>query len=365
MKGAIALEDGKVFYGESFGAEGERSGEIVFNTSITGYQEILTDPSYCGQIVILTYPHIGNYGINFEDFESSGPKVEGFIVREASGIFSNWRGEFSLQEFLQKNNIVALEGVDTRALTKHIREKGAMRSIISTTDLDKESLVRKAKLSPSIIKRDLVKFVTCEKKHTIEPKKELHKIGILDCGVKSNILNSLLKRNCKLTIFPANTPPDEIINEDIQGLLLSNGPGDPEGVEYVIETVREIIKMLKDGLELPIFGICLGHQIIALASGGKTFKLKFGHRGANHPVKEIKTQKIEITSQNHGFCVDPDTVCEEFEITHFNLYDNTLEGLRHKELPIFSVQYHPEASPGPHESNYLFDNFIRMIEDYA
>ena len=357
MKTAIiALEDGKIFKGFSFGATGERYGEVVFNTSMAGYQEILTDPSYKGQIVAMTYPLIGNYGINPEDVESRKPFVEGFIVKEYSRIPSNWRSQKSLDEYLKENNIIGIEGIDTRALTRHIRLQGAMKAVISTEDLDEDSLVRKAKESPGLIGRDLVKEVT-SKKLQVWNDKGKYKVIVIDCGVKFNILRELAKNDCKVIFLPAKTDAKSILDMKPDGLLLSNGPGDPAGVPYVVETVKELLG------KIPIFGICLGQQMLGLALGGKTYKLKFGHHGANHPVKDLKTGKIYITVQNHGFCVDIDSLNKkDIEITHINLNDNTLEGMRHKKLPIFSVQFHPEASPGPHDAQYLFGEFVDMMK---
>jgi len=369
MKAILALEDGTVFEGESFGANGEASGEVVFNTSMTGYQEILTDPSYKGQFVCMTYPLIGNYGVNSDDFESRKPFVSGFIVKENSRIFSNWRAEGSLNEFLKNSNILGIEGIDTRALTRHIRLVGAMKAVISTNKKSKEELVMKAKESPYLIGRDLVKEVTCEKPYILNEnskhptltrlgtRNEL-KVVVIDCGVKYSILKCLAARGCKVIVVPAQMESKKILSYHPDGILISNGPGDPASLSYVVNTVRNIIDK-----RIPIFGICLGHQILGLALGGKTYKLKFGHHGGNHPVKDIRTGKIDITAQNHDFCVDPKTLNkEEIEITHINLYDQTLEGLRHKVLPIFSVQYHPESSPGPHDANYLFDKFIKIIK---
>lgn len=386
MKALVALEDGLVFEGISFGASGERRGEVVFNTSMTGYLEILTDPSYKGQIVTMTYPLIGNYGINVEDFESRQPFVEGFIVKENSRIFSNWRAQKSLSEFLKDFGILGIEGVDTRALTRHIRLEGAMKAVISTEDLDKRSLVNKAKASPGLIGKDLVKEVSCKQAYSwddnrplgfpfgelpcvhysaIENKPRISDNGenflvvVLDCGVKYNILRMLNKVGCRVKIVPAKTKANEILKLQPDGLLLSNGPGDPEGVAYVATEVKKLLG------KLPIFGICLGHQILGLALGGKTYKLKFGHHGGNHPVKDLKTSKVAITVQNHGFCVDIDSLDKKkIELTHVNLNDNTLEGMRHKELPVFSVQYHPEASPGPHDARYLFEEFVKMIKEF-
>ncbi|MFH1777578.1 MAG: glutamine-hydrolyzing carbamoyl-phosphate synthase small subunit [Candidatus Omnitrophota bacterium] len=364
MKAKLVLEDGRVFAGVSFGAHGERYGEVVFNTSMTGYQEIITDPSYKGQIVTMTYPLIGNYGINLEDMESRGPNLEGFVVKECSRITSNWRAQMSLTEYLQRNNIVGIEGVDTRALTRHIRMQGAMKAVISTEDLDDKSLIRKAKKSPGLVGRDLVIQVTCGQTYvcpqltvnSVQFTGRQLKVIVIDCGVKLNILRELQKNNCEITIVPAKTPAEKILKMQPDGILLSNGPGDPAGVPYVVDTVKALIG------KLPIFGICLGHQMLGLALGGKTYKLKFGHHGANHPVKDLTTDKIAITVQNHGFCIDIDSLNkDEIEITHINLNDNTLEGIRHKRLPIFSVQFHPEASAGPHDAEYLFKEFVKMM----
>ncbi len=359
MEAILALEDGRIFKGESFGATGESSGEVVFNTSMTGYQEILTDPSYKGQIVTMTYPLIGNYGINKEDVESRGVFLEGFVVKEYSKIASNWRKDKSLGEYLKENGILGIEAIDTRELTLHIRKAGAMKAILSTEDLDERSLVKKAISSPGLIGVDLVKEVTSNHKYVWDKAKESkYRVVVIDCGVKYNILRELLKHKCEVVVVPADTDSKEILKIKPGGLLLSNGPGDPEPVKYVIETTRNLIG------KLPIFGICLGQQILGLALGGKTYKLKFGHHGANHPVKDLKTGKVSITVQNHGFCVDIDSLNKkEIEITHINLNDQTLEGMRHRKLPIFSVQFHPEASAGPHDAKYLFANFIEMMKN--
>ena len=362
MRALLALEDGSTFLGESFGATGETSGEVVFNTSMMGYQEILTDPSYTGQIVAMTYPLIGNYGVNAEDVESDTPHVEGFVVKELSRIASSWRGQMTLGEWLRERGVIGLQGVDTRALTRVLRIKGALRGVISTTDLDPGRLVEKAKASPGLVGRDLVKEVTCKQPFTWTPDEgeaAFHVVAI-DCGTKRNIFRMLAQVGCRVTIVPATATASEIlaaIGRRPDGLFLSNGPGDPEGVPYVIQAVRECVG------QLPIFGICLGHQILGLALGGKTYKLKFGHHGGNHPVLDLATRKVEITAQNHGFAVDPATVPDDqVELTHVNLYDRTAEGMRHKRLPIFSVQYHPEAAPGPHDSRHLFQQFVQMME---
>ena len=356
MNAILALEDGTIFKGSSFGAGGERYGEVVFNTSMTGYQEIITDPSYKGQIVTMTYPLIGNYGVNLEDVESCKPFVEGFVVREYSKIASNWRSRDSLGEYLAKNNILGIEGIDTRELTLHIRQKGALKAVLSTEDLDEKSLVKKAKESCGLLGIDLVREVVCKKPYAWN-KKGKYKVVAIDCGIKLNMLRILEGKNCKITVVPAATSSREILEIKPDGLLLSNGPGDPAALPYVVKTVRELLE------KLPIFGICLGHQILGQAFGGRTFKLKFGHHGANHPVKDLKTGKVCITSQNHGFCVDIDSMNKkEIELTHVNLNDGTSEGLRHKKLPIFSVQFHPEASPGPRDAEYLFAEFVSLMQ---
>jgi carbamoyl-phosphate synthase small subunit len=377
MKALIVLEDGAVFQGRSFTGHFETAGEIVFNTSMTGYQEILTDPSYCGQMVTMTYPLIGSYGINDEDIESSRIQVKALIVKEYQQVFSNWRSEISLMKYLSDNHIPGIEGIDTRALTRHIRLQGAMKAIISTKDLDQRSLVEKARQSQGIVGRDLVKEVTCKgpmlwkDNRPVELKEKLedfkwpengrkHRVAAIDYGVKYNILRSLEKRDMDILLLPADTDSKTIDMLDPDGLFLSNGPGDPAAVNYAVDTIRGQIG------KRPVFGICLGHQLIGLALGGRTFKLKFGHRGGNQPVKDLSTGKVEITSQNHGFCVDMESFADpDIELSHVNLNDRTVEGLSHKRLPLFSVQYHPEASPGPHDAGYLFDRFADMMDSFS
>ncbi|MDY7010599.1 MAG: glutamine-hydrolyzing carbamoyl-phosphate synthase small subunit [Planctomycetota bacterium] len=361
----LVMEDGTVFTGTSFGAPGERAGEVVFNTSMTGYQEVLTDPSYRGQIVAMTYPLIGNYGVNAADAESRGLWLEGFVVKELSRITSNFRSETDLDSYLRDHGVLGIEGIDTRELTKRLRTAGAMRAVMSTEDLDADSLLAKANASPSLEGRNLVETVTCEKPYRWEQNGESEsalRVVVLDCGVKYGILRRLKSAGCEVMVVPASTDAEQIAQMNPDGLMLSNGPGDPEPVLGVIKTVRTLIENPPRKTPLPIFGICLGQQILALALGGKTYKLKFGHHGANHPVKDLPTGEVAITVQNHGFCVDIDSLAtSEVEITHINLNDQTLEGLRHKHLPIFSVQYHPEACPGPHDAQYLFDRFVDEI----
>ncbi len=370
MKATLALEDGRVFRGSSFAAEGVSVGEIVFNTSMTGYQEVATDPSYHGQIVAMTYPLIGNYGVNEEDVESDGPKVAGFVVREHCRRPSNFRSQGTFGEWLKAGGVVAVEGIDTRALTKHIRTGGAKRSCLATGDWSDAELVEKAKAWPGLVGRDLVKEVTCpaacewsagsgsSSPSPQPPDPRPHHVVAYDFGAKRSILKCLVDAGCRVTVVPASTTADEALALKPDGIFLSNGPGDPEGVPYAIEAARKLVA------RLPVFGICLGHQILGLAFGGKTYKLKFGHRGGNQPVKDLATGKVEITSQNHGFCVDLKTLNpDEIETTHVNLNDQTSEGLRHRKLPVFSVQYHPEASPGPHDARHLFRRFADMMTE--
>ncbi len=372
-KAILVIEDGTVFEGRGFGAEGEAHGEVVFNTSMTGYQEILTDPSYNGQIVTMTYPEIGNYGVNPEDAESRRPFLKALVVREYWKDPSNWRSENDLGSYMAKYGVVGIEGVDTRALTKLIRSKGAQKAAVSTIDTDPESLLRRVRDAQGIVGVDLVTEVSCENPYTWSegtgawrPEGEgssaggkRFKVAAYDYGLKQNILRKLADLGCDVTVVPSRTPPHEVLAMNPDGIFLSNGPGDPAAVAYAVESVRNLIG------KKPVFGICLGHQILGLALGGKTYKLKFGHRGGNQPVKDLRTGKVEITSQNHGFAVDPESLGSDVEITHINLNDDTVEGLRHKEHKAFSVQYHPEASPGPHDSSYLFEEFVEMMKENA
>ncbi|AQT69346.1 Carbamoyl-phosphate synthase small chain [Anaerohalosphaera lusitana] len=372
MKAILLLEDGRVFEGRGFGAKGTTCGEVVFNTSMAGYQEILTDPSYNEQIITMTYPQIGNYGTNDNDWESDRVQVAGFIVKENCDYPSNWRSNRSLSDYLKKNKIVGLEGIDTRALVKHIREKGAMRGVISSAELNVQKLQAKLDKYPGLVGRDIVKNATISKpfvwkeglwdveadkpEDTGKPK---YKVVAYDFGMKHNILRNLASRGCEVHVVPADTPAGRIMQRKPHGIFLSNGPGDPAAVAYAVENIKKLLG------KAPIFGICLGHQLLSLALGGTTYKLKFGHRGANHPVKNLRTKEIEITSQNHGFCADLESLKEtDVELTHMNLNDNTLEGIYSKKLGAFSVQYHPEASPGPHDASYLFEEFTRLMDEW-
>jgi carbamoyl-phosphate synthase small subunit len=364
----FALEDGTIYTGRAFGANAEVIGEAVFNTSMTGYQEVLTDPSYVGQIVAMTYPHIGNYGICNDDRESAGPQVEGFIVRSLCRTPSNFRSHQTLDAYLRENGIPGLEGIDTRALVRRLRVRGAMTAVLSSTDLDNASLVHKARTAPNIVGRDLVRDVMAKKTFAwaegfsgpfttgiLEAHAPKRRVVALDFGMKWNILRCLSQIGCEVTVMPGTTPAHEILAQNPDGIFLSNGPGDPEPLGYAIETIRELVT------KKPVFGICLGHQLLGLAFGAKTFKLKFGHRGANQPVLNRATGQVEITTQNHGFAVDASSLPAELEATHVNLNDGTLEGIRHRSLPVFGVQYHPESSAGPHDSVYLFEQFLDLM----
>lgn len=376
MNAILALEDGTWFRGVAVGAAGETSGEVVFNTSMTGYQEVLTDPSYAGQLVTMTSPQIGNYGVAVADTESDAPKVAGFIIRDASPIASNWRSQGTLRDYLVQHNIVAIGDIDTRALTRRLRSAGVMRGVIATgAQLDPEALIEKARAVPQMEGADLVRGVTCAEAYDFEqtlgdavtvasfgaaPERRASRplrVAAYDFGIKLNILRRLAAHGCIVRVFPAGVPAADVLAWQPDGVFLSNGPGDPAAVTYGIDNVRTLIQAGK-----PMFGICLGHQLMGLAMGASTYKLKFGHRGANHPVKQLDNGKIEITSQNHGFAVDPDTLPATARVTHLNLYDGTVEGLRHVDLPIYSVQYHPEASPGPHDADYLFRQFLDEME---
>jgi carbamoyl-phosphate synthase small subunit len=364
----LALADGTIFRGRSFGAEGETAGEVVFNTSMTGYQEILTDPSYRGQLVCMTYTEIGNVGVNPEDIESRRPFVEGFIVKEYWAEPSNWRSHESLGAYLERYGIVGIHGIDTRALVRHLRTTGAQTGVISTTDLDRERLVRKAKAHPTLVGRDLVRDVTCVEPYewnqgrwTIENGYETlsradRTVVAYDYGIKWNILRNLAAAGCRVRVVPASTPAEDVLDMKPDGIFLSNGPGDPDAVSYAVDNVAKLVG------KKPMFGICLGHQILGLALGGKTYKLKFGHHGGNQPVMDLTTRKVEITAQNHGFAVDVESLKDVAELTHVNLNDKTVEGLRVPSKQAFSVQYHPEASPGPHDANYLFERFMKLID---
>ena len=372
MKAVLALADGRIFEGKSFGASGEVTGEVVFNTAMSGYQEVLTDPSYKGQMVTMTYTQIGNTGINPEDIESRGLFLSGFIVREYQDCYSNWRATMSLDAYLKENGVVGIHGIDTRALTRHLRDKGAQNGIISTVDFNHENLVAKARAIPSMAGLDLASGVSCDKPyHWTEGMWDLetgypqvdratlkYKVVAYDFGIKYNILRCLVDAGCDVTVVPANFPADEALAMNPDGIFLSNGPGDPEPLVQVQAEIRKFVG------KKPIFGICLGHQLLGLALGGKTIKLPFGNHGSNLPVMDMSTRKVEITAQNHGFAVDLDTLGDAACLGHENLNDQTVEGIRHCTLPIFSVQHHPEASPGPHDSQYLFGRFVEMMEQY-
>jgi carbamoyl-phosphate synthase small subunit len=358
-KAYLALEDGLFFEGRSFGRAGETSGEVVFNTALCGYQEVLTDPSYAGQIVTMTYPHIGNYGVNLDDVESAQPQVAGFVVREVSTRASSWRASGELHRYLDESGVVGISEIDTRALTRHLRTHGAKRGVISTTVADPETLACRARASRSMVGLDLAREVTCAEAYRVEPEAAPRRFKVVayDFGMKRHIGRMLAEAGCDVTVVPATTSAEDALALRPDGVFLSNGPGDPEPCTYAIESARRIMER-----EVPMFGICLGHQILGLACGGKTFKLKFGHRGANHPVKNLQTGQVEVTSQNHGFSVDPEAFQRpELILTHVNLNDGTVEGFRHRDLPVISVQYHPEASPGPHDSRYLFGDFVAMM----
>jgi carbamoyl-phosphate synthase small subunit len=389
----LALEDGRTFKGRAAGARTRRGGEVVFNTSLTGYQEVFTDPSYSGQIVCLTYPHIGNIGANADDEESSKPYIEALIVREFSPLASNWRSRESTQQYLERHGVPVIWDIDTRALVRHLREVGALRGVVSTDGTAVEQLIKEARALPTMAGQELASRVTSAKPYSWtkgsvdlaagralaasagagtsknamrtvaaatssrEPGAARHRVVAYDYGIKQNILRLLVDHGCDVTVVPAKTTAADVLALKPNGVFLSNGPGDPEPIHYAVDNIRKLLG------RVPIFGICLGHQLCGLALGGRTFKLKFGHHGANHPVKNLLTQKVEITSQNHGFCVDPESLpSSDVEITHVNLNDHTNEGMRHRSLPLFSVQYHPEASPGPHDARYLFDEFVTMMK---
>ena len=379
MQAILALEDGRIFRGQGYGHPGECRGEVVFNTSLTGYQEIATDPSYAGQIVVLTNPQIGNYGTNHADNESARPFIEGLIVREFSAISSNWRSEQVTDEYMERYAVPVLAEIDTRALVRHLRTHGVMRGVISTAESNPDVLVQKARSIKKMDGTDLAKVVTTQSIYTFDAddarnqagdpflsnslvdngkEKKLHVVAY-DFGIKHNILRMLTRENCRVTVVPAETSADDVLGLKPDGVFLSNGPGDPEPVDYAVRAIRSMMG------RVPVFGICLGHQLCGLALGGRTYKLKFGHHGGNHPVRNNATGKVEITAHNHNFAVDPDSInANEVELTHVDLNDQTLEGLRHKTLPLFSVQYHPEAAPGPHDSHYLFRDFRRMMEEW-
>lgn len=379
MRAILALEDGRIFEGESFGATGTRVGEVCFNTSMTGYQEVLTDPSYRGQIVAMTYPLIGNYGTNALDQESREPQVRGFVIEELSEIPSNWRSESSLEDYLLRWEIPGVQGIDTRTLTRHLRERGAMKACLTSEALSEKEAVAQAIAGQGVIGMDYVREVSTRESYQWDPDDRLsvtwsvasgnagevirqtlppvrHRVVAYDYGIKENILRRLRQNGFAVTVVPATTTADEVLALNPDGVFLSNGPGDPSVLHYAHEALRDLMG------KKPIFGICLGHQVLGFAVGGKTFKLKFGHHGGNQPVKDLRTGKVAITSQNHGFAVDADSLPAEMEVTHINLNDGTVEGMRHRELPVFSVQYHPEAAPGPHDASYFFSQFAELIE---
>jgi carbamoyl-phosphate synthase small subunit len=375
MQAILALEDGRIFRGHGYGHPGECQGEVVFNTSLTGYQEIATDPSYTGQIVVLTNPQIGNYGTNQADNESAKPYIEGLIVREFSPISSNWRSEQVTDEYMERYQVPVLAEIDTRALVRHLRTNGVMRGVISTKETNTDVLVERARSIRKMDGTDLAKVVSTKSIYTFDKDLALNQTGdplltpmsdrpikhvvAYDFGIKNNILRMLVREGCRVTVVPAQTSADDVLAMKPDGVFLSNGPGDPEPVDYAVKAIQQILG------RVPVFGICLGHQLTGLALGGRTYKLKFGHHGGNHPVKNKITGKVEITAHNHNFAVDPDSInTSEVELTHVDLNDNTLEGLRHKSLPLFSVQYHPEAAPGPHDSNYLFRDFRNLMEEW-
>ncbi|MCS6987914.1 MAG: glutamine-hydrolyzing carbamoyl-phosphate synthase small subunit [Chloroherpetonaceae bacterium] len=361
-KARLVLENGTLFEGVAFGEIGEAQGEVVFNTSHAGYQEILTDPSYKGQIVCMTYPLIGNYGANSRDVESEKVWAAGFVVGELSSAYSNFDAERSLDDYLKSQGVMGISGIDTRRLTRMLRHVGAMRGVIST-EPNIAKLIERAQAIPKMNGQDLASLVTRGKTFVVKGDNAAYRVVAFDYGMKQNILRMLVKSGCEATVVPAQTSAEDVLKMNPDGIFLSNGPGDPEAVGYAIETIKLLTNPKKAGREIPTFGICLGHQLLALAFGAQTYKLKFGHHGGNHPVKNLMTNKIEITAQNHGFAVDPKTLPKSLELTHLNLYDGTVEGFRHKKLPIFCAQYHPEAAPGPHDSHYLFDEFVKLMAE--